>query len=123
MAAQGKKGLDRLYHATIYSWQGFKAAYKSEEAFRQEVFLCIVLIPLGLYLGQNGIERAILLGAVLLIPIVELLNTGIEVLTDRVGTEHHKLSGRAKDIGSAAVLLSLINAAVVWALVLIDFNL
>jgi diacylglycerol kinase (ATP) len=120
MAAQGKKGLDRLYHATIYSWQGFKAAYKSEEAFRQEVFLCIVLLPLGFYLGQNGVERAILIGAVLLIPIVELLNTGIEVLTDRVGTEHHKLSGRAKDIGSAAVLLSLINATVVWGLVLID---
>ena len=120
MAAQGKKGFDRLYHAAIYSWQGFKAAYKSEEAFRQEVFLCIVLIPLGLYLGQNGIERAILLGAVLLILIVELLNTGIEVLTDRVGTDHHELSGKAKDIGSAAVFLSLINAAVVWALVLID---
>ncbi|MBL1143028.1 MAG: diacylglycerol kinase [Proteobacteria bacterium] len=120
MAEDGKKGIKRLYHATIYSWQGFKAAYKSEEAFKQEVFLCIILIPLGLYLGQNGIERAILIGAALLIPIVELLNTGIEVLTDRVGTEHHKLSGRAKDIGSAAVLLSLINAAVVWILVLFN---
>lgn len=118
MPAQGKKGLDRLYHATIYSWQGFKAAYKSEEAFRQEVFLCVVLIPPGLYLGNNGIERALLLGSVLLIPIVELLNTGIEVLTDRVGTDHHELSGKAKDIGSAAVLLSLINATVVWTLVL-----
>ena len=121
MAGNGKKGLDRLYHATIYSWQGFKAAYKSEEAFRQEVFLCIVALPLGLYLGDNGIEKAILVGAILLIPIVELLNTGIEVLTDRVCTEHHKLSGRAKDIGSAAVLLSLINAAVVWGLVLVEF--
>ncbi len=119
MAGNGKKGFDRLYHATIYSWQGFKAAYKSEEAFRQEVFLCVVLIPTGLYLGDNGIERALLFGSILLIPIVELLNTGIEVLTDRVGTDHHELSGKAKDIGSAAVLLSLINAAIVWALVLL----
>jgi diacylglycerol kinase (ATP) len=118
MAGNGKKGLDRLYHATIYSWQGFKAAYKSEEAFRQEVFLCIIMLPLGLYLGNNGIEKAILVGAILLIPIVELLNTGIEVLTDRVGTDHHELSGRAKDIGSAAVLLSLINATIIWGLIL-----
>jgi diacylglycerol kinase (ATP) len=121
MAAQGKKGFNRLYHATIYSWQGFKAAFKNEEAFRQEVFLCLIFIPLGFYLGQNGVERALLIGAVLLIPIVELLNSAIEVLTDRIGTEHHKLSGRAKDIGSAAVLLSLINSTVVWLLVLIDF--
>ena len=120
MAGNQKKGLDRLYHATIYSWQGFKAAYKSEEAFRQEVFLCIVALPLGLYLGQGGLEKAILVGAILLIPIVELLNTGIEVLTDRVSTEKHELSGRAKDIGSAAVLLSLVNAAVVWGLVLFE---
>lgn len=118
MAVEGKKGLSRLYRATLYSWQGFKAAYISEEAFRQEVFLCIIMLPLGIYLGDNGIEKAILVGAILLIPIVELLNTGIEVLTDRVGTEHHKLSGRAKDIGSAAVLLSLINATVIWLLLL-----
>lgn len=118
MAGNGKKGFDRLYHATIYSWQGFKAAYKSEEAFRQEVFLCLIFIPLGLYLGDSGLQRAMLVSSILLIPIVELLNTGIEVLTDRVGTERHKLSGRAKDIGSAAVLLSLINSTVVWGLVL-----
>ena len=120
MAGNGKKGFARLYHATIFSWQGFKAAYKSEQAFRQEVFLCTILIPLGLYLGDNGIERAILIGAVLLIPIVELLNSSIEAIVDRVGTEHHELSGRAKDIGSAAVLLSLINATVIWGLVLFD---
>ncbi len=120
MASQGPQGLNRLIKATQYSWQGLKAAYAYEEAFRQEIFLAIVTIPLGFYLGNNGIEKALLVGSILLILIVELLNTGIEAITDRVGTDHHELSGRAKDIGSAAVLLSLINAAVVWALVLLN---
>jgi diacylglycerol kinase (ATP) len=118
MAGQGKKGFDRIFHAAIYSWQGFKAAYIHEEAFRLEVFLSILLIPLGLFLGENGFERAILIFSYLLIPIIELLNTGIEVITDRVGTDHHELSGRAKDIGAAAVVLSFINATFVWGMVL-----
>lgn len=120
MASQGHTGITRLIKATQYSWQGFKAAYHHEEAFRQEVMLAIVTIPLGFYLGDNGIERALLVGSILLIMIVELLNTGIEAVTDRVGTEHHELAGRAKDIGSSAVLLSLIFAAVVWVLVLFN---
>ena len=120
MASQGPQGLTRLIKATQYSWQGFKAAYAYEEAFRQEVFLAIITIPLGLYLGGNGIERALLTGSILLILIVELLNTGIEAVTDRVGTDHHELSGRAKDIGSAAVFLSLVNATIVWAFVLFN---
>ncbi len=119
MASQGHTGITRLIKATQYSWQGFKAAYQYEEAFRQEVLLAFVTIPLGLYLGNNGLERALLVGVILLIMIVELLNTGIEAVTDRVGTEHHELAGRAKDIGSSAVLLSLVNASVVWLLVLL----
>ena len=119
MVTQGPQGLTRLIKATQYSWQGLKAAYAHEEAFRQEVFLAIVTIPLGFYLGNNGIERALLVGAIIVILIVELLNTGIEAITDRVGTDHHELSGRAKDIGSAAVFLSLVNATVVWIFVLI----
>lgn len=119
MASQGPKGLSRIVKATQYSWQGFKAAYAHEEAFRQEIWLASVAIPLGLYLGNTGIEKALLVSVILLILIVELLNSGIEAITDRVGTEHHELSGRAKDIGSSAVLVSLINAAVVWVLVLL----
>lgn len=120
MASQGPQGLTRLIKATQYSWQGFKAAYAHEEAFRQEIFLAIITIPIGFYFGGNGIERALLIGSILLILIVELLNTGIEAITDRVGTDHHELSGRAKDIGSAAVLLSLVNAAIVWVFVLLN---
>lgn len=119
MAAQGPQGMTRLIKATQYSWQGFKAAYEYEAAFRQEILLAIITIPLGLYLGDTGLEKAFLVSAILLILIVELLNTGIEAITDRVSTDHHELSGRAKDIGSSAVLLSLVNAVIVWVLVLI----
>ncbi len=121
MASQGNTDLSRLIKATRFSCQGFKAAFANEAAFRQEVFLAIVLIPLGYYLGSSGIERALLISVVLLVPIIELINSAIEAIVDRVSTEKHELSGRAKDIGSAAVLLSLINAAVVWTLVLLDF--
>ena len=118
MAAQGPTGINRIIKATGYSWQGLKDAYAYEEAFRQEVLLAIILIPLGLYLGETGLERALLVSAVILIMVVELLNTGIEAITDRVGTEHHELSGRAKDIGSAAVAMSFVYTAVIWILVL-----
>ena len=120
MAAQGTGGFKRLIKATQFSCQGFKAAFKNEAAFRQEVFLSIVLIPLGYYLGNSAVERALLISVVLLIPIIELINSGIEAIVDRVSTEKHELSGRAKDVGSAAVLLSLINAVVVWALILFN---
>ncbi len=119
MASQGTSGLTRLVKATQFSWKGLKAAFANEQAFRQEVYLSIVLVPLALYLGDNGLERALLISVVLLILVIELINSGIEAIVDRVSTDHHELSGRAKDIGSAAVLLSLINAAIVWALVLI----
>ena len=118
MSSQGPKGITRLIKATQYSWQGFKAAYAYEEAFRQEILLAIVTVPLGFYLGETGLEKALLVSSILLILIVELVNTGIEAITDRVGTDHHELSGRAKDIGSAAVLMSLINAVVIWFFIL-----
>ncbi|MCG8378042.1 MAG: diacylglycerol kinase [Proteobacteria bacterium] len=120
MASQGPTGIVRIIKAAGYSWQGLKAAYAYEEAFRQEILLAIITIPLGFYLGSNGIEKALLISVILLILITELLNTGIEVITDRVGTDHHELSGRAKDIGSSAVCLSIINAILVWVLVLIN---
>ena len=119
MADSGNKGFKRIIKATQYSWQGIRAAYKHEEAFRQEAWLCIVLIPLGLYLGDTGVEKALLLATVLLIPVVEILNSAIEAVVDRIGSEQHELSGRAKDMGSAAVALSLGLMSVVWFLVVL----
>ena len=119
MAGQNLKGLPRVYAAFFNSLKGFKATWAHEEAFRQEALLCFVASPLGLWLGQSGVEKALLLGSLLLVLIVELLNTGIEVVVDRISFERHELSGRAKDIGSAAVLTSLLLATVVWALVLL----
>jgi diacylglycerol kinase (ATP) len=121
MASQGTSGLSRLVKATQFSYQGFKAAFANEAAFRQEIFLAIILIPLGFYLGNNGLERALLISVILLVLIIELINSGIEAIVDRISTEKHELSGRAKDVGSAAVLLSLINVVVVWILVLFEF--
>ena len=118
MAGQNLTGLARIQAAFFNSLKGYKATWETEEAFRQEVYLCVVLVPLGLWLGQTGIEKALLVGSVLLVWIVELLNTGIEVVVDRISFERHELSGKAKDIGSAAVLTSLILTGLTWALVL-----
>ena len=119
MGNQNAKGLRRILNAFRYSWAGFRKCFKYEEAFRQEVTASLVVIPLGLWLGDSGVERALLVGSWLIVPIVELLNSGLEAIVDRVGTEHHKLSGQAKDMGSAAVLLSITLSLVVWALVLL----
>lgn len=119
MAGQNLKGLARIQAAFFNSLKGFKATWQHEEAFRQEVLLCVVAAPLGLWLGQGGVEKALLLGSLLLVLIVELLNTGIEIVVDRISFERHELSGRAKDVGSAAVLTSLALAGAVWALVLL----
>ena len=118
MADSGNKGLTRIIKATGYSWQGLRAAYRHEAAFRQEIWLCIVMIPLGLYLGDNAVEKALLVASVLLLPLVEILNSAIEAVVDRFGDEQHELSGRAKDMGSAAVALAIFLMAVVWLLVL-----
>ena len=111
-------GLGRIVRAGACSWKGFRYIWQSEAAFRQELLLCVFCIPLGFILGAGGMERALLIGSVLLIVLVELINTSIECAIDRIGTEHHPLSGSAKDLGSAAVSLSIVIAAVVWGLVL-----
>lgn len=115
---KGKTGLRRLLNAFGYSMAGIKAAYKNEDAFRQEVLMAIVMIPLAFYLGETGLEKAIMIASVLLVIIVELLNSSIEATVDRISLENHNLAKRAKDIGSAAVLISLVNLAVVWGLLI-----
>jgi diacylglycerol kinase (ATP) len=118
MAAKITCGFIRLLKATIYSVQGLTAAFKNEPAFRLEVFLSVILIPAGIWLGDNNVERILLVGSLLLVMIIELLNSGIEAVVDRFGSELHELSGRAKDVGSAAVLIALVNVVMVWLLVL-----
>ena len=115
---KGKKGLQRLFNALGYSKKGISAAWRHEAAFREEVLLALVTIPLGLWLGQTGVERALLAGSILLVLIVELLNSAVEAVVDKASPEVHELAGRAKDLGSAAVLFSLLFAALVWACVL-----
>jgi diacylglycerol kinase (ATP) len=114
MVKHGKRGLRRLRDATGYSAAGLLTAWRSEEAFRQEVVLAIVLVPLALWLGQTPMERVLLIGSWLIVMIVEILNTAIEATVDRISDEHHKLSGQAKDLGSAAVFLSLVLALLAW---------
>jgi diacylglycerol kinase (ATP) len=111
-------GFQRVWKAFFYSYRGLSAAYRNEAAFRQELWLAVVLIPIGIWLGTTGVERALLVGSLLLVLIVELLNSAVEAVVDRVGLERHALSGLAKDIGSAAVLIALLNVIVLWALVL-----
>jgi diacylglycerol kinase (ATP) len=120
MVKPGRRGLARILYATLYSWKGLKAAFRKEAAFRQELFLAVVLVPLGAWFGDTGVERALLIGSVLLVLIVELLNSAVEAAVDRFGNEWHKLVGRAKDMGSAAVFIALVNVVVVWAFVLFD---
>ena len=112
-------GIARVLRAFRYSWRGFVGAWREEEAFRQELMFAVVAIPLGLWAGDNGIERALLVGPVLLILIVELLNSAVEAIVDRVGKERHELSGLAKDLGSAAVFTSFVLLGVNWLLVLL----
>ncbi|MBK1705895.1 diacylglycerol kinase [Halochromatium glycolicum] len=119
MANYNVKGWRRIIYAFGYSMKGFKACYELEEAFRQEVLALIPLIPLGLWLGTSPVERALLVGSLLLVPVVELLNSAIEANVDRVGLERNELSARAKDIASAAVFMSITFAAVIWGLILI----
>ncbi len=113
-ATNTRRGLKRLVAATGFSFSGFRCAFRSEQAFRQEVLLALVLLPAGWWLGNNAVERILLLASVWLVLIVELLNTALEYTVDRIGTEHHELSGRAKDVSSAAVLLSLLLVAFTW---------
>ena len=114
----GATGLTRVINAFGYSMKGLRAAFINEAAFRQELLLFIVMTPLAIWLGQNGIEQALLIGSLFVVLIAELMNSAIEAIVDRVGSEWHELSGRAKDIGSAAVLIALVNVFVVLILVL-----
>jgi diacylglycerol kinase (ATP) len=119
MAGQTRKGVSRIIAALVNSMAGLKATWINEEAFRQECWLFLVGAPLGLWMGQTGLERALLIGTLFIVLIVELLNTAVESTVDRIGFERHELSARAKDIGSAAVLMSLLFAGAVWLLILI----
>ncbi len=117
---KGKTGLRRVLNAAGYSADGLRAAFRHEDAFRQELLLSCVLIPLGIWLGNTGIERALMTFSVLLVLMFELVNSAIEATVDRISLENHLLAKRAKDIGSAAVMIALANVALVWALVLAD---
>ncbi len=116
---KGKQGLTRLINALGYSKDGLSAAWKNEAAFREEVMLAAITLPLAFYLGKTGIERALLAGSIIFILIVEILNSAVEAVVDKASPEKHELAKRAKDMGSAAVLLSLLSAAVVWGCVLL----
>ena len=118
--AGGILDMGRIVRAARHSYKGLRSAALGEAAFRQELILAAVLTPLAVWLGENGVERALMVGVVLLVLIVELVNSAIEAVVDRVGTELHDLSGRAKDLGSAAVFISLIAVPIVWGLVLLD---
>jgi diacylglycerol kinase (ATP) len=109
--------LRRVLNATGYSLSGLAAAAKHEDAFRMELILVAVLAPVALWLGESGVERALLIGCLVLVLIVELLNSAIEATVDRISFENHRLAKRAKDIGSAAVMLSLVNAGLIWLLI------
>lgn len=120
MPKHQKRGLRRLVAATGYSLAGLAAAWRSEEAFRQEVLLLVPLVPAALWLGRGPLEWLALIGVWILVLVVELLNTAVEFTVDRIGSERHELSGHAKDIGSAAVMLSLLLALLTWAAVAWD---
>jgi diacylglycerol kinase (ATP) len=116
---KGKTGLKRVWNALFYSLEGFKAAWRHEDAFRQEAMLAVVLIPLAFFLATAPLQRALMIASVLLVLIVELINSAIEATVDRISLENHALAKRAKDIGSAAVLIALINVLVVWGFILL----
>ena len=113
-------GLTRVLRAFVYSWQGFRHAWREEAAFRQELSLALVVVPAGLYFGRSGVERALLVWTMLQILLVEILNSAVEAVVDRGGLERHPLAGMAKDMGSAAVLLSFGMLGTVWLLILSD---
>lgn len=117
---KGRTGVRRLLNATRYSLAGFLAAARHEDAFRQELVMVAILGPIGLAIGNSGAERALLVSCLLLVLLAELLNSAVEAAVDRVSFENHRLAKRAKDIGSAAVMLSLANAATVWLVIILS---
>ncbi len=119
MADQGTSGIKRIINATGYSYAGLAAAFRNEAAFRQELLLVFILVPVAAWFGEGRLEKVLLISSLLLILIVELINSAIENTVDRIGHEQHVLSGRAKDIGSAAVFVALLNAVFIWIVLLI----
>lgn len=113
-------GLARFYHATRYSWKGLKAAYRSEPAFRYEAWAALALLPAAFWLAESGLQLGLLVSSLLLVLVMELINTAVEAVVDRAGTEFNTLAGLAKDLGSAAVLFSLLIVAVIWGGVIFD---
>ena len=112
--------IGRIIRAAGYSIAGLRAAVRKESAFRQELMLFVILAPLGFWLGENGIERVLLIGSLMIVLIVELLNSAVEAAIDRISKKHHKLSGRAKDMGTAAVYMALLLVILTWALILLE---
>jgi diacylglycerol kinase (ATP) len=110
----------RLVLATRYSWQGLRAGWRTQAALRYEFCFSLLALPLALWLGRSGVERALLIGSWLLVVVVELINSAIETVVDRIGSDLHELSGRAKDLGSAAVFCSIILAATIWLILCLD---
>ncbi len=120
MPKPGATGITRIINAFGYSMRGIKAAYQHEAAFRQELALFIILAPAVFWLGNSGLEYAVLMGSLFLVLIVEILNSAIEAVVDRFGEELHELAGRAKDMGSAAVMFSLLNVLIIWSFIVYD---
>ncbi|WP_457551589.1 diacylglycerol kinase [Desulfobacula sp.] len=118
MMGEKSTGLTRLFNATVYSLEGFKSAWRTEAAFRQELCVLAVAIPLGIWLGHNGMERALLISSVMMVLVIELLNSALEAVVDRVGPDFHPLAKRTKDYGSAAVLTSILIAMIIWAAII-----
>ncbi|MCW8887274.1 MAG: diacylglycerol kinase [Motiliproteus sp.] len=119
MPKPGRTGITRIINATGYSFKGLTACWKNEAAFRQELMFCVVLLPLSFMVGQDPLETALLITTLFLVLLMELLNSAIEAVVDRIGHEMHDLSGRAKDIGSAAVFLALLLVVIVWGLMIL----
>lgn len=117
MAKPGNTGIRRIVNATRYSANGLRAAWQNEAAFRQELVLALLLMPIAIWLGRTAFERLFLISSCLLVLLVELINSAIEATVDRIGSEQHELSGRAKDLGSAAVMVALIIVVLTWATV------
>ncbi len=118
MNKPGKQGFARIIAATRYSWQGLKAAYRSEAAIRQELIAGIIVVPLAFFLAESGVELALLLGSALMVFLMELVNSALEAVVDRISVEYHPLSGQAKDIGSALVMVAMVMFGIVWAAII-----
>ena len=113
-------GIRRIWNAALYSVAGIRAAFRNEAAFRQELMLCAVMVPAAFWVGENAVERSLLVGTCLLVLVVELLNSAVEAVVDRIGEDMHKLSGRAKDMGSSAVFISLWLTVICWGMIVFE---